>query len=78
MFLSKIWNDYRFFKRRGIKTPKYEFFFGNFRELIRNKVMLTNRAFATPQQCFFYGFEIKMSYFSHFNSYCGLIKSIFL
>nr|UOU03265.1 cytochrome P450 3045C6-3 [Brachionus rubens] len=34
LYLGKVWLSYRFFKTRGLKTPKYEFFFGNFRELM--------------------------------------------
>nr|QUF59378.1 cytochrome p450 CYP3045C1 [Brachionus angularis] len=36
-YLAKILNSYQFFKKRGLKTPKYEFFFGNFRQIIENK-----------------------------------------
>ena len=35
----KIWYSYRFFKVRGIPTPNYEFFYGNFRELRKDKVI---------------------------------------
>lgn len=37
IYLAKIWYSYRFFKKRGIKGPKPEFFFGNFREIRKNK-----------------------------------------
>lgn len=33
----KIWYSYRFFKIRGLKSPKHEFFYGNFRQIIKNK-----------------------------------------
>ena len=39
-FLSKVWLAYSFFRKRGLKTPKYKFFFGNFFELRKNNVNL--------------------------------------
>nr|UOU03263.1 cytochrome P450 3045C8 [Brachionus rubens] len=36
-YIGKIWYSYRFFKRRGLKTPNYEFFYGNIRPILRNK-----------------------------------------
>ena len=36
---SKIWYAYRFFKKRGIPSPEYEFLFGNFRKL-RKEVII--------------------------------------
>ena len=39
LLIRKIWNSYRFFKKRGIATPEYEFFYGNFRQL--NKDLVT-------------------------------------
>nr|UOU03262.1 cytochrome P450 3045C9 [Brachionus rubens] len=36
-YLGKIWYSYRFFKSRGLTGPEHEFFYGNFRELIKNK-----------------------------------------
>lgn len=36
-YFFKIRNSYNFFKKRGIKTPDYEFFFGNQREIERKK-----------------------------------------
>nr|QEV83793.1 cytochrome P450 [Brachionus rotundiformis] len=35
-YLIKIWNSYQFFKKRGIKTPEYRFFWGNNLELTKN------------------------------------------
>nr|QEV83809.1 cytochrome P450 [Brachionus rotundiformis] len=37
VYLGKIWYSYRFFKKRGLKSPEHEFFYGNFRQLIKNK-----------------------------------------
>ncbi|CAF0750430.1 unnamed protein product [Brachionus calyciflorus] len=37
IYLGKIWYSYRFFKKRGIKNPDFEFFYGNFRELSKDK-----------------------------------------
>ncbi|CAF0718008.1 unnamed protein product [Brachionus calyciflorus] len=37
IYLGKLWYSYRFFKKRGIKNPDYEFFYGNFRELSKDK-----------------------------------------
>ncbi len=38
IYCGKLWYSYRFFKKRGLKTPPYEFFFGNFREIRKDKV----------------------------------------
>ena len=38
-FSSKIWYSYQFFKKLGIKTPKFEYFYGNFRELRKQEVI---------------------------------------
>nr|AHL88984.1 cytochrome p450 3045C1 [Brachionus koreanus] len=35
-YFLKIWNSYQFFKKRGIKTPVYRFFWGNNLELTSN------------------------------------------
>ena len=32
-FKRKIWRSYRFFEKRGIKTPPYKFFYGNLNEI---------------------------------------------
>nr|QUF59379.1 cytochrome p450 CYP3045C2 [Brachionus angularis] len=32
-YFGKILSSYRFFKKRGLKTPEYELFFGNYREI---------------------------------------------
>jgi cytochrome P450 len=37
VYLAKIWLSYRFFARLGIPTPVYEFFYGNFREIQKEK-----------------------------------------
>nr|QVK45584.1 cytochrome P450 [Brachionus paranguensis] len=37
VYLSKIWYSYRFFKKRGLKSPEHEFFYGNFRQIYKNK-----------------------------------------
>lgn len=37
-FYSKIWNSYRFFKKRGIPTPKYKLLLGNLTELYQSRV----------------------------------------
>nr|AHL88986.1 cytochrome p450 3045C3 [Brachionus koreanus] len=37
VYVSKIWFFYKFFKKRNLKSPKYEFFFGNFRQILKNK-----------------------------------------
>ncbi|CAF1007044.1 unnamed protein product, partial [Brachionus calyciflorus] len=37
LYLGKIIYTYKFFKRRGLKTPEFEFFYGNFRQLTKNK-----------------------------------------
>nr|QVK45585.1 cytochrome P450 [Brachionus paranguensis] len=36
-YLGKILNSYRFFKKRGLKSPEHEFFYGNFRQIYKNK-----------------------------------------
>ena len=36
-YLAKIWHSYSFFKKMGIPAPKYDFFYGNFTELKREK-----------------------------------------
>jgi hypothetical protein len=28
-----MWYSYRFFQKRGIKTPKYRFFYGNYKQI---------------------------------------------
>nr|UOU03272.1 cytochrome P450 3045C2 [Brachionus rubens] len=35
-YIGKIWYSYGFFKKMGIKTPKYRFFYGNNLELTKN------------------------------------------
>lgn len=35
LYLVKVKNAYNHFKKLGIKTPKYEFFYGNYRELAK-------------------------------------------
>nr|UOU03264.1 cytochrome P450 3045C7 [Brachionus rubens] len=37
LYLGKIFYSYTFFKRRGLKTPKYEFFYGNMKTILKNK-----------------------------------------
>ena len=42
----KVWYSYRYFKKRGIATPQYEFFFGNMRKLmndVRKRLILSKR-----------------------------------
>jgi hypothetical protein len=36
-YLKKIWNDQKYFKRRGIAGPKFSFFMGHTRHLRKNK-----------------------------------------
>nr|AHL88987.1 cytochrome p450 3045C4 [Brachionus koreanus] len=36
-YLAKIWHSYRFFMKRGLKSPEHEFFYGNFRHIHQNK-----------------------------------------
>lgn len=36
IYCGKIWYCQRLFKRLGIKTPKYKFFFGNLPEILEN------------------------------------------
>lgn len=37
IYIAKIWYSYKFFEKRGVPTPPYEFFFGNFREIRKSK-----------------------------------------
>nr|QEV83808.1 cytochrome P450 [Brachionus rotundiformis] len=37
IYLGKIWYSYRFFKKRGLKSPDHEFFYGNFRQIHKDK-----------------------------------------
>ncbi|CAF1054545.1 unnamed protein product, partial [Brachionus calyciflorus] len=37
LYLGKIWHSYRFFKNLGIKTPPWQFFYGNYLQLTKNK-----------------------------------------
>jgi hypothetical protein len=32
-----IWTSYNYFKKQGIKTPKYSFILGNLKKLLQNK-----------------------------------------
>jgi hypothetical protein len=34
VYCGKIWYSYRLFKKIGLQTPNYKFFFGNFPELL--------------------------------------------
>ena len=52
----KVWRSYRFFANQNIKTPNYEFFFGNFRQLRREKVIFQFKI----MRCHFFNFEQKM------------------
>nr|UOU03267.1 cytochrome P450 3045C6-1 [Brachionus rubens] len=37
VYLGKIWYAYRFFNKRGLKGPQPEFFYGNYREIRKNR-----------------------------------------
>ena len=36
-YIFKVWRSYSYFKKRGIKTPPYEFFYGNFRTIDKSR-----------------------------------------
>nr|UOU03271.1 cytochrome P450 3045C3/4 [Brachionus rubens] len=36
-YLGKVWYSYQFFKQRGLQSPEHEFFYGNFRQINKNK-----------------------------------------
>ncbi len=36
VYIIKVWWSYKFFSRRGLKTPKFRFFVGNFPEIKNN------------------------------------------
>nr|QUF59376.1 cytochrome p450 CYP3045A1 [Brachionus angularis] len=37
LYCGKIWYSYKFFQKRNIKTPPYQFFFGNLTEIRKDK-----------------------------------------
>lgn len=53
---SKVWWSYRFFKRLGLKTPKYRFFYGNLNEVIEKGYSTVFQEW-TAQLGKTYGFE---------------------
>jgi hypothetical protein len=72
LYLGKVWYSYNFFKNRGLPNPPYEFFFGNFREIRKEKKLSKVIRKWTEQYGKTFGY-----FFALFDSFKPLFASLY-